>query len=154
MLQSNSWRDFFTLVIWSLQLTSKQWIFTQQFTTRADLFLKHNVFTDGVMVLIACNQMLCNVQSTLGLRFDVIARLSLSWGRGSWPMCFSCICFARVSFCLFSLTLGVGVGYGFWFWHSLDFFINFFLNKCSCFWWRRFLKNNFTQCRAIRNTIY
>ena len=30
------------LVIWSsLQLTSKQWIITQQFTARADLFLKH-----------------------------------------------------------------------------------------------------------------
>ena len=30
-----------TLVIWSsLQLTSKQWIITQQFTARADLFLK------------------------------------------------------------------------------------------------------------------
>ena len=32
------------LVIWSsLQLTSKQWIITQQFTARADLFLKFNL---------------------------------------------------------------------------------------------------------------
>ena len=32
------------LVIWSsLQLTSKQWIITQQFTTRPDLFLKHHL---------------------------------------------------------------------------------------------------------------
>ena len=30
----------YALVIWSLQLTSKQWIITQQFTARADLFLK------------------------------------------------------------------------------------------------------------------
>ena len=29
------------LVIWSLQLTSKQWIITQQFTAGADLFLKY-----------------------------------------------------------------------------------------------------------------
>ena len=34
--------SLFALVIWSpLQLTSKQWIITQQFTARADLFLKH-----------------------------------------------------------------------------------------------------------------
>ena len=34
------------LVIWSpLQLTFKQWIITQQFTARADLFLKH---TQGI----------------------------------------------------------------------------------------------------------
>ena len=33
----------FALVIWSpLQLTSKQWIITQQFTARADLFLNSN----------------------------------------------------------------------------------------------------------------
>ena len=32
------------LVIWSsLQLTSKQWIITQQFTAGADLFLKYNI---------------------------------------------------------------------------------------------------------------
>ena len=32
------------LVIWSsLQLTSKQWIITQQFTARADLFLKYGI---------------------------------------------------------------------------------------------------------------
>ena len=33
------------LVIWSsLQMTSKQWIITQQFTAGADLFLKYNYF--------------------------------------------------------------------------------------------------------------
>ena len=36
----------FALVIWSpLQLTSKQWIITQQFTARADLFLNLNVLS-------------------------------------------------------------------------------------------------------------
>ena len=35
------------LVIWSsLQLTSKQWIITQQFTARADLFLKQDLGWD------------------------------------------------------------------------------------------------------------
>ena len=36
----------FTLVIWStLQLTTKQWIITQQFSARADLFLEYNLNT-------------------------------------------------------------------------------------------------------------
>ena len=34
----------YALVIWSLQLTSQQWIITQQFTAGADLFLKWKVW--------------------------------------------------------------------------------------------------------------
>ena len=38
----------FTLVIWScLQLTTKQWIITQQFTARADIFLKQTAVSNG-----------------------------------------------------------------------------------------------------------
>ena len=37
----------YALVIWSsLQLTSKQWIISQQFTARADLFLEY--ISDGL----------------------------------------------------------------------------------------------------------
>ena len=40
------------LVIWSsLQLTSKQWIITHQFTAGADLFLNHNANPPNVMSL-------------------------------------------------------------------------------------------------------
>ena len=41
------------LLIWSswhVQLTSKQWIITQQFTARADLFLKYNALTNCLAV--------------------------------------------------------------------------------------------------------
>ena len=43
----------FALVIWSpLQLTSKQWIITRQFTARADLFLKYNVELNDLRKII------------------------------------------------------------------------------------------------------
>ena len=50
-----------TLMIWSsLQLTSKQWIIAQQFTARADLFLKQwTIFTDICVItllLYSCKQ--------------------------------------------------------------------------------------------------
>ena len=38
----------YTLVIWSsLQLTSKLWIITQQFTARADLYLKQSPYSES-----------------------------------------------------------------------------------------------------------
>ena len=53
------------LVIWSLQLTSKQWIITQQFTAGADLFLNYLTIRANIMVnvlkfwslyIVACQQ--------------------------------------------------------------------------------------------------
>ena len=42
----------YALVIWSsLQLTSQQWIITQQFTAGADLFLKHTAFEQSAACL-------------------------------------------------------------------------------------------------------
>ena len=44
------------LVIWSsLQLTSKQWIITQQFTVGADLFLKFNNKKGQRAAVVTCN---------------------------------------------------------------------------------------------------
>ena len=65
----------------------------------------------------------------LALYPRVSLRDHLAWGRGSWPMCVSCIClfvcFACVSFCPLYLSLGVGV----WLRFMIDFSINCFADK-------------------------
>ena len=60
----------YMLVIWSsLQLTSKQWIITQQFTARADLFLKYTISIITLVWINTCRQ---------GSNCDIVTMSSLS----------------------------------------------------------------------------
>ena len=77
MAQCNYWNvnyiAFQWLTIGFFSKYTKNVNITQQFTARADLFLKHNVVTDGVMALRASNQVLCNVWSYDVYEYRVIA---------------------------------------------------------------------------------
>ena len=56
----------------------------------------------------------------------------LAWGKGSWSVCFSCICLFVLYvlvFVIFVFLLVSDVGCGLLLWHSLDVSINFFAKK-------------------------